>query len=1002
MQKIPQETLKNIHNELSGMLNSNFRLIFLKRICDILVIIHNHLNSYQDLMMIINNLSSTADSKIKQIILYILELLCDYCFDEVLLKSQTEFLTTIFSQYTQDPDYIVRVSAIKATISFLACIEDEKFAKQFKSILPILLQNTVDSIKQDQQAGKECIESMGDLIEGQPKLVKEFTNDFLEILTQVMEMKDFEEGLRKAALTAVVAFSTKNALSVRKSVNFTAKTLPAIIRMLTEIDTKNINDWENDLNEEIASKNDISGATQDALANINSSLGVKYLLPLCVKYIQELISSNEWQHKQAGLMAISVIIEGASKHFSAELDGLMILISNMMNETNPILVWSILTCLAILCSEYTPIIQQKYHSQIMNFILTHMKNSSLKIRYRAVSSVINFSQNLSDTDEDAGILKQYANPLLSSIKEIMDSAVANNQFELLEEVLKTLSTVAVILEDSFADYYTSFMPNLKKTLLTCPADTPKQVNIRVNTIECVGYLAYSMKNQPNVFGQDFNEIMSFLVKLESSGISDDDKHRQAIISVYSQFACCLKESFAPYLEATMPTILKSLNIDVSLTMRDESENSNMPNNGPEFMVDLKLMGGKKFFTINTDALELKLSASTSLYSICKNLKKSIFPYLQSISELLIPLISLKYSKEIRQNSMKNFNALINACTEEKDMLTLINLFFPPMLQELANTNKISKNEESHFLLKRFFKALKPLSSPNTLDSSLTQSLIAELKNSLILSNKMKANVMEEYKEEMAEADEEMKEQIMEEYEEFNDLFEAGMDISGKLFKLTPNFEQMVMSEIAPFYAELLNRQDCSDREVILGACFFDELITSASLETLSSTYSDVMQKFISFTKTKINPDVQQSTVYGLGMICQRIPSSALSSCILSILETVLPIAQHPEGMTEERISCTDNAIGALFRICLHHNITNENEMIFNCVSYFPLKTDEEEARNIHKLFFTAIQQGNPKINSVPKETLSTSLQRIKQLACTPEGKEILDDEGRNMLASFGV
>lgn len=82
---------------------------------------------------------------------------------------------------------------------------------------------------------------------------------------------------------------------------------------------------------------------------------------------------------------------------------------------------------------------------------------------------------------------------------------------------------------------------------------------------------------------------------------------------------------------------------------------------------------------------------------------------------------------------------------------------------------------------------------------------------------------------------------------------------------------------------------------------------------------------------------------------------------------------------------TENAIGAWARIALTHR----QDLIGDFLNYLPLKNDEEEARNIHKLVVENYQvlQGNPNFVKLVVELKAQS-------------PKIVDEPTRQFLASF--
>ena len=69
--------------------------------------------------------------------------------------------------------------------------------------------------------------------------------------------------------------------------------------------------------------------------------------------------------------------------------------------------YALLTVLAILCSEFSPVIQNTHHHLILQLIVSQMNSANKKIELRAISSLINFIRDLCDNSECTVKFEQY-------------------------------------------------------------------------------------------------------------------------------------------------------------------------------------------------------------------------------------------------------------------------------------------------------------------------------------------------------------------------------------------------------------------------------------------------------------------------------------------------------------------------------------------------------------------------------------------------------------------
>jgi hypothetical protein len=106
------------------------------------------------------------------------------------------------------------------------------------------------------------------------------------------------------------------------------------------------------------------------------------------------------------------------------------------------------------------------------------------------------------------------------------------------------------------------MPGMINLLNTVHPTEPINIEIRVLTIECMGYLMNSIRNQKELFNTDANHVMELLIKIISSDIKEDDRHLCPVIIVFSQLADCMKENFSAYMDSVFPQIMKAVSLEI--------------------------------------------------------------------------------------------------------------------------------------------------------------------------------------------------------------------------------------------------------------------------------------------------------------------------------------------------------------------------------------------------------------------------------------------------------
>lgn len=211
--------------------------------------------------------------------MYIFEVLSDCHLQSEQMAQHKDSFMMIFSKSLTDKEVTVRVAALKATISFLTSIDDTDIVMQYQSILPQLLSTVVEALKENEEQGRLALESMIELTNTCPEIWKQTTAQLVNVISQVIMQKSFENGTRSAATEIVLALSSQMPASLRKVEETKAMFLPALVQMLTEVE-EDMDTWA----ESVEEKEGAVGNTEpynvavNAINCISNDLGEKTVL----------------------------------------------------------------------------------------------------------------------------------------------------------------------------------------------------------------------------------------------------------------------------------------------------------------------------------------------------------------------------------------------------------------------------------------------------------------------------------------------------------------------------------------------------------------------------------------------------------------------------------------------------------------------------------------------------------------------------------------------------
>ena len=700
---------------------------------------------------------TTSDStNIKLTLMYLIEIICEFAFnDDAMLLENSTVLEQIFQRGLEDEDNEVRVASFKTLTIFLSSINDESLVKKFESVLAILLTKCIEAIKYDQESGKVALESLNDLIEIHPKFIKPIMPDLLRIFGEIMETEQLNSKLRITAMHGVLQLCMNHEAQIRKNEFFKSRMVGVYMKMLSENEKISAEEWAIELNTEIISKDDVSMATEEHLCQILLYLGVKFMLPLFIGSITAALSSPKSNEQHAGLTAMAVLTEGCHDIFKNELPNILALITPLVETPNPRVLNDVIVVFGYLCDEFCPDIQTTYSTLVLNLIVKCLRHPMPKLQMNGVKCIQNYCSRLDEHKEQAATITPFMEQILFEISKIFEWGITSNNFDMMCAVLNTLSTLASI--SSFEKYYGSFMPGLKKLTSMVGGDSQQQSIVRNLTVECIGYLLTSIKDNQVMFASECQAIMESLLAMEDTLDVDDSLH-SAMFKVYAQVAGCLKQNFV-YASRIIDRVIHGITAKVDYKMVDETETIPEGRQQSKFIklkVDLKLNGGVKNLILNTDTLERKIEGTNLLVALAENMGPSFGPFVEKSMDAVVNHLSFKHSKHIRHNMQVMVKLMASCCQTTEQKLFVLGRTMPGLLSELVAVLKLQQDEDIGLILEIVASVM-----PFCTEQMLTN-LPQLLNSALAVTKQMVKEIESEYA--SKEMDEELQNEMDEETE----------------------------------------------------------------------------------------------------------------------------------------------------------------------------------------------------------------------------------------------
>ena len=138
----------------------------------------------------------------------------------------------------------------------------------------------------------------------------------------------------------------------------------------------------------------------------------------------------------------------------------------------------------------------------------------------------------------------------------------------------------------------------------------------------------------------------------NSGLSNDDPQTLAIKESLAKIAFFLKEDFHQFMPNLLTTLVTDTKLDIDIKMESTTAAKNNETGNSGVTIKMKGFEGEQRISMNTSALESKISAFKLINMIAQSMGKAFAPYCEAILPIMLENVSYQYSKIVRKQALK--------------------------------------------------------------------------------------------------------------------------------------------------------------------------------------------------------------------------------------------------------------------------------------------------------------------------------------------------------------
>jgi hypothetical protein len=516
------------------------------------------------------------------------------------------------------PNVAVSEGAVTAINAFVMYLDSLVIRQRLGELLPYMINILERNV--ELQGEETVFKSFIDVAEHCPRFFKPQLGKTFDAMVKIMETGDLDNSWKQLALEFIVTLAENGGVMVRKHEKFHSQIVGLCLKFMLQVDDDD--EWGITDETEDEESSSISIAGETALDRLASALGGKTVLPHIIKLLPSMLTSGEWQHRYAALMAISAIAEGCEKQMMSILGDVITSVLPYCQDSHHRVRYAACNALGQMSNDFSPKIQEKFHDKIIPTLLAVFDDhQNPRVQAHAGAALVNFCESC-----PKGILASYLGTIVpkleSTFKLGLSELIDKGRKIIIEQMVTTLGTVADATEEHFVPYYEQFMPSLK--YLMANATSKEHRLLRGKTIECVSFIGLAVGKTK--FMQDASEILEILFKVQSeqSQWEPDDPQVSYMISAWARMCKIIGPAFVDYLPYIIGPLIQAASIKPEIAIVDsmEAEQNFNEDEGWEFIT----LADQQKFGIKTAGLDDKCTAMQMLVIYAKDLKEGFAEY----------------------------------------------------------------------------------------------------------------------------------------------------------------------------------------------------------------------------------------------------------------------------------------------------------------------------------------------------------------------------------------
>ena len=896
------------------------------------------------------------------------------------LKEGIPVFLNCFSIYFKSNILSLKAKTVECINELLCSTSSKKESKKFREFIYFILETTLQCLKEHSSENlKICLDSLNDLSEYEPKILRKSFSDIFILMGKIIEDKEIDDNLREIAYELLINLIENMPKLMKNDEEKLSNLIQSLFKYAMEIDEEIDDEWLTPkattfINDEFIPEQKLDEATS-LLIRLFDALDEKVVLKIVSNNIAELIqhsSEKDWKYKYIAYITIAEVISYVKE--LNHIENIIEMILKDVNNQNIKIQYAALYCIAELADEHNPDFQNEYHGKVIGSLLNVLNNSNvLRIRLQVVDALDCFIEHV--TDEVGAKYLQNSFDILFTVFNEDDTKCPCS---LKEGILNVVQEFIDASNEEFKKYaekcFSILLEYLKKILNDGTNKT--LIGILLETISIIGPLC------PEIYKNYLLTLVNTLIKIQASLSSFKENIGNYLLSSWEKIVPNLlidnKEKLLEVTQSLIELLKKPPEMSVS-------NNPNYQVNVQEFFKEDEEKKEEKVkpnlqtseteeFTTFIEILNLILESAPAtinasevenLYPVILSLLKYPNTDIQgevanTFSNSIKSLIATNCEQNALHNAAKKYIAdIVEQLFKESNFSLIVSLL--DSIREIISSVKLflttpEINDLSEKLLKIFDKV-----EQNRIDLNKQK-----LKTEKEIENDKKTgdNKIFSDDEEDLDSEQEAIDEIQNEIEELEEVQTSFSEFFGTLFDTHKNLTLEIVEKFLKDYLPKYFNEQSSTFEKKLGVLIIDDMAEFLQQDLIGNIWNDILKTMITYSNHK-DYELRNAAAYGLGIFAKFTKNDFKmyeNDLLNSILNSMTFPDDIPKAEIEDMKFARDNAVSALGKTIKYHGqeLNDLNKYLDIWVNKLPITKDHTEGK-LNNKFLMEILQKDPKM-----------------------------------------